>query len=116
METDTEATFLELLPEPPLVSQRVLPFLVSKSLVLMEVDLTLVFSRVSNSVSSPFHPANKILTELSVQQDSVGKRAVMNMSLGGPRSQAVNAAVNALSAQGVIPVVAAGNENVSIAK
>lgn len=35
----------------------------------------------------------------------------MNMSLGGPQSAAVNRAVAALSAAGVVPVVAAGNEN-----
>lgn len=45
-----------------------------------------------------------------VAKDAQGKRAVMNMSLGGPKSDAVNAAVNALSRQGVVPVVAAGNE------
>lgn len=36
----------------------------------------------------------------------------MNMSLGGSRSNAVNQAVNALRAAGVVPVVAAGNEGV----
>lgn len=35
----------------------------------------------------------------------------MNMSLGGPQSQAVNRAVAALADAGVVPVVAAGNEN-----
>ncbi|KAJ9150332.1 Subtilase [Pleurostoma richardsiae] len=38
-------------------------------------------------------------------------KAVMNMSLGGSRSSAVNAAINAIRAAGVVPVVAAGNEN-----
>ncbi|MFE2944029.1 S8 family peptidase [Streptomyces sp. NPDC059255] len=37
--------------------------------------------------------------------------AVMNASLGGPRSTAVNTAVNAVADSGVVPVVAAGNEN-----
>lgn len=37
----------------------------------------------------------------------------MNMSLGGSLSQAVNRAIQALSASGIVPVVAAGNENVS---
>jgi subtilisin family serine protease len=35
----------------------------------------------------------------------------MNMSLGGSRSTAINDAINALRAAGVVPVVAAGNEN-----
>ncbi|KAL2018731.1 hypothetical protein VTK56DRAFT_437 [Thermocarpiscus australiensis] len=38
-------------------------------------------------------------------------KAVMNMSLGGSRSQALNAAINKIEAAGVVPVVAAGNEN-----
>ncbi|KAK3322036.1 serine protease [Apodospora peruviana] len=38
-------------------------------------------------------------------------KAVMNMSLGGARSRAINSAINAIAAAGVIPVVAAGNEN-----
>ncbi|MFJ2213270.1 S8 family peptidase [Streptomyces sp. NPDC101062] len=37
--------------------------------------------------------------------------AVMNASIGGPRSTAVNAAVNAVADSGVVSVVAAGNEN-----
>ncbi|MFF1559877.1 S8 family peptidase [Streptomyces sp. NPDC058279] len=36
--------------------------------------------------------------------------AVLNASLGGPRSASVNAAATALSDAGVLPVVAAGNE------
>jgi subtilisin family serine protease len=35
----------------------------------------------------------------------------MNMSLGGSRSRAVNSAINRVEAAGVVPVVAAGNEN-----
>ncbi|GAB2883899.1 S8 family peptidase [Streptomyces mayteni] len=35
--------------------------------------------------------------------------AVVNASLGGPPSEAIDAAVNALADQGVLPVVAAGN-------
>ncbi|KAK3940019.1 subtilisin-like protease 6 [Diplogelasinospora grovesii] len=38
-------------------------------------------------------------------------KAVMNMSLGGSRSRAVNSAINALANAGVVPVVAAGNED-----
>ncbi len=35
----------------------------------------------------------------------------MNMSLGGGRSESINNAINAIANAGVIPVVAAGNEN-----
>jgi subtilisin family serine protease len=35
----------------------------------------------------------------------------MNMSLGGSKSKAVNAAINQIEAAGVVPIVAAGNEN-----
>ena len=42
----------------------------------------------------------------------VGK-AVVNMSLGGSRSNALNAAIAALTRAGVTVVVAAGNENVT---
>ncbi|KAL2163624.1 hypothetical protein VTH06DRAFT_5682 [Thermothelomyces fergusii] len=38
-------------------------------------------------------------------------RAVMNMSLGGPASKAVNSAINQVEAAGVVPIVAAGNES-----
>ncbi len=41
-------------------------------------------------------------------------RAVMNMSLGGSRSDAMNRAIQALANSGIVPVVAAGNENVSV--
>ncbi|KAK3291856.1 peptidase S8/S53 domain-containing protein [Chaetomium fimeti] len=37
-------------------------------------------------------------------------KAVMNMSLGGGASRAINAAINSIEAAGVVPVVAAGNE------
>jgi subtilisin family serine protease len=40
-------------------------------------------------------------------------KAVMNMSLGGSFSQAINRAIQALHDAGVVPVVAAGNEDVS---
>ena len=42
--------------------------------------------------------------------DNAGPGAVANMSLGGPASQAVDDAVNALAASGVFVAVAAGNE------
>jgi subtilisin family serine protease len=38
----------------------------------------------------------------------------MNMSLGGDFSAAINRAIEALFKAGIVPVVAAGNENVSI--
>ncbi|MEV4970048.1 S8 family peptidase [Streptomyces scopuliridis] len=38
--------------------------------------------------------------------------AVLNASLGGPSSRAANTAVDAVAAQGVLPVVAAGNDSV----
>ncbi|KAF5988209.1 putative alkaline protease (oryzin) [Fusarium bulbicola] len=44
------------------------------------------------------------------KKNRVGK-AVMNMSLGGDFSQAINRAIEALFNAGVVPVVAAGNEN-----
>lgn len=40
-------------------------------------------------------------------------KAVMNMSLGGSFSQALNDAIQALHDIGIVPVVAAGNEDVS---
>lgn len=43
----------------------------------------------------------------------IGGKAVMNMSLGGGFSKAINSAIDAIVAAGVVPVVAAGNENVS---
>ncbi|KAF5645468.1 alkaline protease (oryzin) [Fusarium sp. NRRL 52700] len=44
------------------------------------------------------------------KKNRVGK-AVMNMSLGGDFSEAINRAIEALFNAGVVPVVAAGNEN-----
>ena len=40
-------------------------------------------------------------------------KAVMNMSLGGSKSNALNSAIAAVTRAGVTAVVAAGNENVS---
>ncbi|KAI5859679.1 subtilisin-like protein [Durotheca rogersii] len=45
-----------------------------------------------------------------VAQDAVKGKSVMNMSLGGPASRAVNDAIERLFSNGVVPVVAAGNE------
>lgn len=49
------------------------------------------------------------------QTNGLSGKSVMNMSLGGSKSNAVNSAINALRAAGVVPVVAAGNENVDAA-
>ncbi|KAM3451157.1 hypothetical protein MY3296_005529 [Beauveria thailandica] len=46
-----------------------------------------------------------------VLRRGIGGKCVMNMSLGGDRSDAVNRAIQQLFAVGVVPVVAAGNEN-----
>ncbi|KEY68356.1 hypothetical protein S7711_01134 [Stachybotrys chartarum IBT 7711] len=45
-----------------------------------------------------------------VQQKNLAGKAVMNMSLGGARSDAINRAVEAMFNAGIVPVVAAGNE------
>ncbi|KAI1375467.1 subtilisin-like protein [Hypoxylon crocopeplum] len=45
-----------------------------------------------------------------VASDAPKGKSVMNMSLGGPVSQAVNDAIERLFSNGVVPVVAAGNE------
>jgi len=41
-------------------------------------------------------------------------KAVINMSLGGPKSNAMNNAVAQLTAAGITVVVAAGNDNVCL--
>ncbi|OLN92804.1 Alkaline protease 1-like protein 1 [Colletotrichum chlorophyti] len=46
-----------------------------------------------------------------VEKKNLTGKAVMNMSLGGSASQAVNRAIQALNNAGIVPVVAAGNEN-----
>lgn len=51
----------------------------------------------------------------TAQTNGLSGKSVMNMSLGGSKSNAVNSAINALRAAGVVPVVAAGNENVDAA-
>lgn len=48
-----------------------------------------------------------------VTQKNQSGKAVMNMSLGGEKTRAINAAIEQLRLAGVVPVVAAGNENVS---
>lgn len=49
-----------------------------------------------------------------VQAKGLSGKAVMNMSLGGALSAAVNNAITAIANAGVVPVVAAGNENVCL--
>ncbi|KAM3515398.1 hypothetical protein MY11210_000960 [Beauveria gryllotalpidicola] len=46
-----------------------------------------------------------------VRQKGLAGKSVMNMSLGGGRSDAINRAIQQLFAAGVVPVVAAGNED-----
>ncbi|TLD10763.1 hypothetical protein PgNI_06200 [Pyricularia grisea] len=50
-----------------------------------------------------------------VTKKNLSRKAVMNMSLGGSKSTAVNEAINSMIKAGVVPVVAAGNENVDAA-
>lgn len=45
-----------------------------------------------------------------VTEKGLAGKAVMNMSLGGAFSRAINRAVQALHDAGIVPVVAAGNE------
>ncbi|PHH52830.1 Subtilisin-like protease 2 [Ceratocystis fimbriata CBS 114723] len=47
-----------------------------------------------------------------VEANNRSGKAIMNMSLGGTFSQAMNDAIEALRVAGVVPVVAAGNEGV----
>ncbi|MET9687318.1 S8 family serine peptidase [Streptomyces sp. NPDC006514] len=44
--------------------------------------------------------------------NNIRQPAVLNASLGGGRLEAVNAAVTAVSDRGVLPVIAAGNDNI----
>ncbi|KAM5355225.1 hypothetical protein ACJ41O_001871 [Fusarium nematophilum] len=46
-----------------------------------------------------------------VEKKGIKGKAVMNMSLGGDLSEAINRAIEALFNAGIVPVVAAGNEN-----
>jgi subtilisin family serine protease len=60
-----------------------------------------------------------VLTKTKVANNAsasgLSGKAVMNMSLGGGFSQALNSAINRVEAAGVVPVVAAGNENADTA-
>ncbi|KAI0160543.1 subtilase [Xylariaceae sp. FL1272] len=49
--------------------------------------------------------------ETDVNEKKLAGKVVMNMSLGGGFSQSINNAIEALAAAGIVPVVAAGNEN-----
>ncbi|KAI1264914.1 subtilase [Xylariaceae sp. FL1019] len=53
--------------------------------------------------------------ETDVNEKKLAGKVVMNMSLGGGFSQALNNAIEALAAAGIVPVVAAGNEDVDAA-
>ncbi|KAH7155729.1 peptidase S8/S53 domain-containing protein [Dactylonectria estremocensis] len=46
-----------------------------------------------------------------VEEKGLAGKAVMNMSLGGSFSAAINSAIEAIFTAGIVPVVAAGNEN-----
>lgn len=48
-----------------------------------------------------------------VKNKTLAGKAVMNMSLGGSFSAAINSAIKAIFDAGIVPIVAAGNENVS---
>jgi subtilisin family serine protease len=50
----------------------------------------------------------------NVTASNTGGKVVMNMSLGGSQSRAINRAIQAMFEAGIVPVVAAGNENVSV--
>jgi len=50
-----------------------------------------------------------------VASKGIAGKAVINMSLGGAKSTAMNNAVASLSRAGITVVVAAGNENVCLA-
>lgn len=51
-----------------------------------------------------------------VESRNLSGKAVMNMSLGGGFSQALNSAIGGCFKAGIVPVVAAGNDNVSRSK
>lgn len=55
---------------------------------------------------------HNITVATTAQKSNLTGKAVMNMSLGGGKSAAVNAAINQIRAAGVLPIVAAGNDNV----
>ncbi|CAN8100839.1 unnamed protein product [Discula destructiva] len=52
----------------------------------------------------------------SVTQLNLTGKSVVNMSLGGARSNAINEAINAIRAAGCVPVVAAGNLDINAAR
>lgn len=49
----------------------------------------------------------------AVSDHQAGVKAVANMSIGGPKSTTLNSAVGRLFTDGIVPVSAAGNDNVS---
>ncbi|TQS34502.1 hypothetical protein Golomagni_05111 [Golovinomyces magnicellulatus] len=50
-----------------------------------------------------------------VMRRGIAGKAVVNISIGGPKSEALNAAIEALNKDGVVVVVAAGNSNKDVA-
>ncbi|MFJ8693316.1 S8 family peptidase [Streptomyces roseolilacinus] len=73
-------------------------------------EVRLVSVRVLNCQGSG--SLSGVIAGLDWAAGSSVRPAVLNASLGGPRSEAVNAAATALSDRGVLPVVAAGNSSV----
>lgn len=64
--------------------------------------------------SFPFSfPTDQIKVATNVSARGLSGKAVMNMSLGGSKSTALNSAIAALTRSRVTAIVAAGNENVS---
>jgi subtilisin family serine protease len=58
-------------------------------------------------------PIYRKIVAINATARGLSGKAVMNMSLGGAKSNALNSAIAAVTRAGVTAVVAAGNENVS---
>ncbi|MEV6653209.1 S8 family serine peptidase [Streptomyces sp. NPDC051219] len=72
-------------------------------------EATLVSVRVLNCQGSG--SLSGVIAGFDWVADNAVQPSVLNASLGGPQSTAVNNAANAVSDRGVLPVVAAGNES-----
>jgi subtilisin family serine protease len=80
----------------------------SRTSVLNGMQFGKTFSRSESRVQ---FCANAYKVADNATASGLSGKAVMNMSLGGGFSEALNAAINQIEAAGVVPVVAAGNEN-----
>lgn len=84
----------------------------------MDPELTLLLFKVSILVCLLFFPVVLSWTLLilevaeNVTARGLAGKAIVNISIGGSKSQALNSAIAALTKAGVTVVVAAGNENV----